>query len=267
MRFIPPCPIASARLNARRLFAPGRPQMPDGYAFGLDLGNPGEFSALALVEKAAPPGDDAEPLYSLRDLKRFPPGATFNAIAGELWGRREKFFPDRIDPHPLREARVAVDITATGREVLDTLRLGDHPPELVPIALTMGLASTYDEQGNFRTSKRDRVTRLQVLLQAKRFRIARTLENAELLVKELMAYRPKVKLGADPSQADWRDGQADDLIFAVALALWQVDRLPVPAGEPSVGMLMQGEAADRIRRRGALQSMFADRFGRGRFGR
>jgi hypothetical protein len=145
--------------------------------------------------------------------------------------------------------------------VLDTIRVGDPPPVLIPVALTMGLADGLDEQGTCRTSKRNRVTRLQVLFQAKRLKIAKALADAGLLVKELVAYRPKVKLGTDPAQADWRDGQADALIFAVALAVWQTDQIPDPdAGEPTVGMQMQGDLADRIRREGYMRVALADRF-------
>jgi hypothetical protein len=234
-----------------------------GYAFGLDLGNPGEFSALALVERTRAEGEAGETVFSLRDLKRYPPGTPYQGMAADLRSRLDAEFPERLNPFPLRAAPVAVDVTATGREVLDTFRLGDPPPALVPVTLTMGLADGYDEQGTFRTSKRNRMTRLQVLLQAKRVRIPKALDNAELLVKELLGYRPKVKLGTDPAQADWRDGLADDLIFAVALAIWQADHLPDGIGDaPSVGMRMEGSRADRIRFAGELRARFPGRFGR-----
>lgn len=238
--------------------------MADAFAFGLDLGNPGEFSALALVERTAPePTAIAnEPLFNLRDLKRYPPGTPYQQIAADLRARLDAVFPKRVDPLPLRAASIALDVTATGRAVLDTFRIGDPQPTLIPVALTMGMADTYDEQGTFKTPKRNLVTRLQVLFQARRLKIAKALENAELLAKEFSTYRPKVKLATDPAQADWRDGQADDLIFAVALAIWQADRLQTGPDEvPSVGMLRQDGLGDGIRFRAELRSRFADRFG------
>jgi hypothetical protein len=115
------------------------------------------------------------------------------------------------------------------------LRIGEPPPALIPVALTMGFADGCDEQGNCRASKRDRVTRVQLLVQSRRLKIARSLENADLLVKELVAYRPKVKLASDPAQADWREGLADDLILALDLAVWRADQIHGPDFEPSPG--------------------------------
>jgi hypothetical protein len=100
-----------------------------GFAFGLDLGNPGEFSALALVETSTPAGT-ADPLYTLRYLRRFPPGTAYQAKAADLRARLDWEFPHLADPFPLRDAPVAIDVTANGRAVLDTFRLGDPPPRL-----------------------------------------------------------------------------------------------------------------------------------------
>src|SRR5258708_31256077 len=61
----------------------------------------------------------------------------------------------------------------------------------------------------------------QVLLQTGRLKIARNLTEGELLAKELRDFRVRI----DPATSrdsflSWREGQNDDLVFALAVALW-----------------------------------------------
>jgi hypothetical protein len=52
----------------------------------------------------------------------------------------------------------------------------------------------------------------------------------------MLAFRPKARLVADQTAESWRERDHDDLVFAVALAVWMAER-EVPAldvGEPLV---------------------------------
>lgn len=237
--------------------------MANGFAFGLDIGKPGEFSGLALVERTIPETEDAESHYTVQFLKRFAPGTSYKAMATDLDGRRNRLFGDQVNPYPLRDAPVGIDIGATGREVLDTFRIGDNPPQLIPASITEGLGDGCDSQGISRTARRNRITQLNVLFAAKRLTIPEILSHGKLLVKELANYRLKNPTGTDTAQADWRDGQADDLVHAVALAVWQADQLSEgPEDLPQIGMRMQNSLADRCSLEGRIRAKFPGRFAR-----
>jgi hypothetical protein len=61
---------------------------------------------------------------------------------------------------------------------------------------------------------------LQVLLQTGRLKIASALPEAELLVKELLAFQVKITSHAHDSYGAWREGTHDDLVLALAIATW-----------------------------------------------
>jgi hypothetical protein len=90
--------------------------------------------------------------------------------------------------------------------------------------------------------KRDLATTLQVLFQTERLKIAEGLPLAEVLMRELLAFRVKINLqtGHD-SYGAWRERDHDDLVLAVALACyWKHNRGrpqwldPLPAAEATL---------------------------------
>ncbi|HEY7309269.1 MAG TPA: hypothetical protein VH643_07940 [Gemmataceae bacterium] len=121
---------------------------------GLDLGQPSDFTALAVLERPLAAVEDVlarrRPTYALRHLRRFPLGTPYPAVAESL-------------------------------------------------AL---------------------ISKLQVLLQARRLQVARTLPEAAVLVKELENFRVKITAARPETFASWREGQHDDLVLAAALAAW-----------------------------------------------
>ena len=74
--------------------------------------------------------------------------------------------------------------------------------------------------------KRDLVSTISVLLQTERLKVAESLQDAALLVQELLNFRVKIDpLTAHDSYGAWREGQHDDLVLAVALASWYGERV------------------------------------------
>jgi hypothetical protein len=198
------------------------------FALALDLGPAGAFTALAVVEavEAEEGGEEAE-RYAVRHLRRFPPGTPYRRIADGVLAL--------VASEPLEGASIAIDVTAVGTGVLDLFR-ADPGPDVVPVVLTAGQHPEFDPKGTWRVPKRDLVTRLQLLLQGRRLQIPAALPDADLLARELANYRPRVSLATDPTAADWREGQADDLVLAVGLACWQAARRPREVDwEPFVG--------------------------------
>ena len=68
--------------------------------------------------------------------------------------------------------------------------------------------------------KRDLMAGLQVLFEYDELKIARTLVYAEALKKEMMDMRVKATPAGNEQFGAWREGEHDDLVFAVALACW-----------------------------------------------
>jgi hypothetical protein len=89
--------------------------------------------------------------------------------------------------------------------------------------ITNGLSASLDF-GNWQVPKKDLVGTLQVLLQEQRLKLAADLSEVPTLVDELMNFRMKpLSPSTDPLLA-WRERSQDDLIFALAVAAWWIER-------------------------------------------
>jgi hypothetical protein len=185
------------------------------HVLGLDLGPAPESTGLAVVEEATV---GTERRYAVRHLRRFPPGTPFEAIAAAVG--------IAVRDGGLGRPTVVADLTAVGPGIMPLLRRGAAPASVRAVVLTTGLAAA-EADGVWQVPKRDLVTTLQLLLQGRRLQVARDLPEAGVLAQELSAFRARPTLAADPLTADWRERAHDDLVLAVALACWWVERYPV----------------------------------------
>jgi hypothetical protein len=91
-------------------------------------------------------------------------------------------------------------------------------------AVTITGGDTVSRKGkDLRIPKRDLVTIVAVLLETRRLKVPKALPLARTLFDELHNFKVKVSpLGHDSYGAggEWREGQHDDLVLAVALAAW-----------------------------------------------
>jgi hypothetical protein len=120
-----------------------------------------------------------------------------------------------------------VDRTGVGQAIIDLLYETKIPARLWPLTITSGLSSSYDNHSGQLVPKKDLVATMQALLQTRRIQVAESLAEADTLVKELQTFQAKptpASSGADPIAA-WREGKHDDLVFAVAIAAWQAERM------------------------------------------
>jgi hypothetical protein len=138
-------------------------------------------------------------------------------------------------------AALAVDATGVGRPVCDLFRDARMSCQLVPITITGGLSVTGDGRGGAHIPKKDLVACAQVLLQARRLRVARELALADVLVQELENFRVRITPAANEAFGEWREGQHDDLVFALALAAWVGENWP----EEYTGPVVYNEWASR----------------------
>ena len=198
--------------------------MPGSYMLGLDLGQTKDFTALAVLECQAPETGTEKPDYALRHLRRFPLGTPYTEIVPAL--------ATLVRSGPLAESPVVVDQTGVGRAVVDMMR--QAVGWVVPVTITGGHAVTVAEDHSLHVPKKELVTCLQVVMQSRRLRIARTLHEVALLVRELQQFQVKITQAAHETFGVWREGQHDDLVLAVALACWWAERNP-PLGENAFG--------------------------------
>ncbi|HEV3163598.1 MAG TPA: hypothetical protein VGZ22_06120 [Isosphaeraceae bacterium] len=190
--------------------------------------------------------------YSVRHLNRWPVQTSYTIIAADL--------ADLLRRPPLNNPMLLVDLTSAGRAVFDLLRRAELSAWPRPIIITGGHGTSLGEGGAICLAKRDLVSSLQVVMQARRLRIA-PLPEREVLMNELAAFRMKVTVSATDTLDSWRERPHDDLVLAVALAVWWGE---THGGPPVVVPIIPGRGppADRMNGRSA-----ADRrglYGRGR---
>ena len=186
------------------------------YFIGLDLGQTQDFTALAVLERRAVATPGMKPEYALRHLGRFPLGTAYTEIVPAVTTLRRQ--------EPLRQAPLVVDQTGVGRAVVDMLR--QTASSVIAVTITGGHTVTRAEDGSYHVPKKELITALQVVMQARRLQIARSLPDASLLVRELQQFQVKITTAANETFGVWRDGQHDDLVLAVALACWWSERTP-----------------------------------------
>jgi len=186
---------------------------PREFFVGLDLGQSQDYSAWAVAERI---GYARPYAYQVRHLHRWPLGTGYPAIVGEVAGLLARA--------PLRgQATLAVDATGVGPPVVDMLKQAHLPGTLVPITITGGQEASRDG-GGWHVPKRDLVSTVTVLLQSGRLKIAPALPEAPILTSELQGFSVKITTAANDVYGAWREGQHDDLVLAVALAVWYGER-------------------------------------------
>lgn len=210
-----------------------QPEYPlTDYFVGVDIGLRNQFTALSVVEASVGyRGFDAgghfvdfffepeEIKYNVVRMFRFEPGTSYPEQVdriGQIIARLDAIGKSmRSDNRS--NVTLAADITGTGQAVLDLMiRAGLNP---VAINLTNGESITSTDHG-YSLPKRDLTSNLHVLMQEKRLQVAKGLELGQMLTKEMEKFTFKVKLASTEPSAEWREGSQDDLVFAVAVAVW-----------------------------------------------
>ena len=207
-------------------------------ALGLDLGQAQDFTALALVE--ARPATEAElpagqatrlPLhFTVPSLRRWPLGTSYTAIVADLL--------EFCRLPALEGACLVIDSTGVGAPVVEMVnrafraaagRGGIYAHGFVSVLITAGHEVAWVGDARWNVPKKTLVSALQVALQTRRLSVSRALSEAALLAKELQNFRARVTLAASETlSADWREGQHDDLVLAVALAVWALEKVDWP---------------------------------------
>lgn len=220
------------------------------YAVALELGQPSDLSALAVVETPtlAPVryerrrdwhgNDDPDSFFygsgtwytTETPIFRLPDGTETEDHPPLVHDLRH-LDRWRAEPYPriVERTRAVLDRLPDGTAlILDCTGVGSAVvrlfdplrPDLVRV-VAAGEETT--DGRTVRVPKRDLVGALAVLLETGRLRIAAGLPHGTTLTTELRRFRARV--GAAPDTADdWRDRDDDDLVLAVALGAWHAER-------------------------------------------
>jgi hypothetical protein len=198
--------------------APASRPPPDGFIVALDLAQAQDFSALVVNELTHAP-DPGRPgawvrLHAIRHLRRWPLGTSYTDVAGDV-GRVLARLPGAV---------LLVDKTGVGAAVADLFKAAGLAARMIAVVITGG-HQTVREGGEVHVPKKELVSAVQSCLQRRTLKIAPMLKEAETLRRELGAFRVKVSAstGNETFEA-WRERDHDDLVLAVAMAVWHGER-------------------------------------------
>jgi hypothetical protein len=185
---------------------------------GLDLGQVNDPSALVAVEwkTEGEPGHGLPRVTSLdvRHVQRWRLGSSYPDIVedvGTLMKRPQ-----------LQGAILVIDGTGVGRAVVDLfLHLRGRAFSIIPVSITSGEAVSYVD-GYWHVPKRDLVGIVQVKLQGSMLRWPSSTRMPDVgpLMQELQNFQYKITTAGNTTYGAWREGTNDDLVLALALAVW-----------------------------------------------
>jgi len=148
------------------------------------------------------------PIFQVGHLERMPLGTPYPGIIAHV-GRLLAKLPAGTE--------LIIDFTGVGRPVFDMFVYSGISP--LGVLITGGTAETSD--GATRSvPKLTLVSRLQALLHEGRLKIQRELAEAETLVRELQDFRVEFT-AAGHLTFNARTGKHDDLVLALAIAVWR----------------------------------------------
>lgn len=197
---------------------------PSHFFLGVDLGQRQDPTAMAAVERIVYTGTSVdaatfqpltEVVYRVRGLRRLKLGTPYTEVAGEVGALARTVAAQG-------PTTLIVDATGVGAPVVDLLRqeLASTSIPLVPVVFTSGDTPRSDG-GIFRVPKKDLIHGLVVLFEEGKLRLIDDHPEARALIAELANMRIKVTSETQAGYEAWRQNQHDDLVFALALAVWR----------------------------------------------
>lgn len=210
---------------------------------GLDLGKVADFSALATVDRqrVERPVAKRRWAYTLRWLETWELGTAYATI---IQGVRARFAAPVLNGKPL-----AVDYTGVGTAVVEQIQAAKVAARLHPVLITSGHTIQRPEENKERTwhvPKKELVSTLLVVLENKLLRWTPAGSKGALPLigrfeKELADFRQQITRSKNTVYGA-EGSQHDDLVLAVALAVWLAEHVGV--GDASgIGTPAPGQAS------------------------
>lgn len=228
---------------------------PPRFLAGLDVGRQNDWTALCVIEREMRLGRDGrfQPWYFCGHLERIPLKTPYPVM---VQGVRKRL--ERIG----ERCMLVIDGTGVGLAIVDMFRAGwqyydadlrelrtlEGKPSIIDVRITAGETAKSERWDEWHVAKLLLIMTFMVVLQQQRIDVAQDLPLWPSLLKEAQAFafEKKTMQQDDPYQS-WRneDGEHDDLLLAVACAIWAGERwapmtLPthgktthaIPAGNP-----------------------------------
>lgn len=186
------------------------------FTVGLDIGQRSDPTALTVIKGVQ--DEDFTRSYHLRHADRFELGTPYPEVADKVAALMEM--------DELKKAKLVVDATGVGRPIVEMLEERGLRPE--SIWITGGDSVTKDRKGReYRVPKRELASTVQALLQSGRLEFAAELPFREKLTEELQKFRAKINVATGKATFEhWRERDTDDLVLALACALWHAENAP-----------------------------------------
>jgi hypothetical protein len=184
---------------------------------GLDLGQVSDYSALVILERRGNTPKDYT--FDCKYLKRW-----------ELRTPYPKIVDDCVkivnSPQLTQNVRdptfLSIDSTGVGMPIADLFRRAPMKAHLIPVYITGGTDVTRDGDVR-RVPKRILVATAAIAVQSGKLQISKKIPLADTLIKELQNFKANISNAGHDSYGaatDWRENSHDDLVLALALALW-----------------------------------------------
>lgn len=186
-----------------------------GYVAGLDLGQAGDFTALA-VAKLTLTNDHCRPMLDVVHLRRYELGTPYPAIVADVSALMER---RELHPEGGQAPALVIDSTGVGRPVVDMFTRVRLAATVHPLTITTG--DRWRREGrSYWVPKKDLAGAVQAGLQSGALKVVPALTLAETLKAELLNFRVKITAAANETFGAWRENQHDDLVLAVGMVVW-----------------------------------------------
>jgi hypothetical protein len=178
---------------------------------GLDLGQAADYSALAVVQENGV-DEKGRIVWAIPHLQRWPLGTAYPVIVREVAELVKEL------PKPA----LVIDRTGCGAAVYDQFREAKLAVSaLVGAVITGGSQSSCVGPHLFHVAKRDLAGTVRTIWESGRVKVSTQLREASTLARELSTFKVKINISTgNESFEAWREKDHDDLVLAVALALW-----------------------------------------------
>lgn len=207
----------------------------EAYFIGVDIGRTMDHSAVAVLarrmEVADPENPRVEnmyPMYYATYLHQLELGTPYHVLVEEL--DRLWRLPALI---PTRNAMV-VDQTGVGAPIIEALRMDKKINPCIGVVLTGGDRASQTMDTEYHLPKADLVSNLVYLTQRARVKLLPGLQHEQEYFDQLAIFGYKVNRDTgNVSYEALQEAVHDDLVVAVALALWYGERKwpAIPPGQ------------------------------------
>lgn len=177
------------------------------YTVGVDLGQSVDPTAIAII-RTLRFRDSFEPIVQVGHLERLPLNTPYPGVVTRV-GNLLTRLP--------QNSELVIDFTGVGRPVFEMFDARGMAP--IGVTITAGDAVVSDGRVH-RVPKLILISQLQALLHSGRLKIQRDMADAQALVAELQDFRAEVT-DAGYWRFGARAGKHDDLVLALAIAVWR----------------------------------------------